>query len=115
VAVYGTLICSDAYAWWEKVDSTSSSSSQQRRDPDQKRQARWEEAAWKLACSRHDALPACHYLLLQLAGSSSKALLWAATDGYESADQDLLIAAKIYNPGKRPPPVFTDSAGFQEP
>jgi hypothetical protein len=95
-AVYGTLICNDARAWWEAAAS-SSSSSQQQRDPDQKRQARWERAAWELACSRHDALPASHYLLLQLAGCSSKALLWAATDGYDNADEDLSTAAEIHS------------------
>ena len=97
-AVYGTLICNDARAWWEAAasSSSSSSSSQQQGDPDQKRQARWERAAWELACSRHDALPASHYLLLQLAGCSSKALLWAATDDYENAE-DITTATSIHN------------------
>ena len=73
-AVFGTLICNEAKAWWEAAKS-GSSSSQQQWEQHQIRQARWEEAAWKLACSRHDDLPASHYLLLQLAGCSSKALL----------------------------------------
>jgi hypothetical protein len=108
-AVYGTLLCNDARAWWEAAANSSSGSGsgsssgsgsgsgQQQGDPDQKLQALWEQTAWELACSRHDALPASHYLLLQLAGCSSKALLWAATDGYEFADEDLSTAALIHH------------------
>lgn len=38
-----------------------------------------------MACSCHDAVLLSHDELLRLATCSSKALLWAATDNYDSA------------------------------
>ena len=67
VAVYKTLISKDANTWWDSAissSSSSSSSSQRQGKQDPKLQPRWEKAAWELACSRHDALPPSHYLLL---------------------------------------------------
>jgi hypothetical protein len=81
VAVYGSLIRKEATVWWHAA--TSSSRQQGQRDEELKE--RWQKAAWELACRRHDVLPAAHYLLLELVGCSSKALLWAATEDYNAA------------------------------
>ena len=98
VTVYRTLIRNDAQAWLDAATSSSSSSSQQQGQQDPQLKARWAKAAWELACNRHDALPASHYLLLQLAGCSSKPLLWAATAGcYKNAEADLTRAYNAYS------------------
>jgi hypothetical protein len=97
VAIYATLIHNDAQAWWDAAASSSSSQQQGQQGP--KLQARWEKAAWELACSRHDALPASHYLLLQLAGCSSKALLWAAAQDYNNiVEADLMNVVALFLP-----------------
>jgi hypothetical protein len=96
VAVYGTLLCKDAQAWWDAASSSSSSSSSSSRQDVTLQKSRWRQTAWQLACSHHDALPTSHYLLLQLAGCSSKALLWAATEDYTGAQANLARAANLY-------------------
>jgi hypothetical protein len=99
VAVYGTLLCPDATAWWHAATSSSSSggrsSQQQGQHAHEKLEEKWREAAWELACSRHDALPAAHYMLLQLACCSSQALLWAATEDYNSAEAELFEIGRL--------------------
>jgi hypothetical protein len=90
VGVYGSLGRKEADAWLAaNTPTTPSSSSGQLQEQKDQLMARWESAAWDLACSRHDVLPTSHYLLLQLADCSSKALLWTATSDNTTAEKDL--------------------------
>jgi hypothetical protein len=49
-----------------------------------------------MACNRNANLPTAHHLLLQLAGCSSKALLWAGTAKDQDYDTDFQIADSEY-------------------
>ena len=100
VGAYGSLQKKEAVAWWKANTTTSSGSSsssnseEQQEQQEDQQQARWKLAAWQLACSRHDVLPTSHYLLLQLADCSSKALLWTATSDYDTAEEDLAVTLR---------------------
>jgi hypothetical protein len=101
VGVYGSLGKKEADAWWaankltsSSSSSSSSSSNEQQQEQEDRLEGRWESAAWELACSRHDVLPASHYLLLQLADCSSKALLWTATSDNTTAEKDLSVTLR---------------------
>lgn len=84
VAVYGTLISKDAEIWQAHAAAAACSGdgggAGRQQQSQEQQDAQWKQAAWDMACARHDALPACHNELLRLAGCSSKALLWAATE-----------------------------------